>query len=221
MKKLLLLIGLFFAATSMQAQLLKLGARAGVNTSSIAPNDLKLWENGAWQQLSAKAQGATAGVHVGLFAHINVPLLPLVVAPELLYTTTNTQFAVQDVFNGNGGTVIRNQQFSRLDFPVMLAYEIGPLRLQAGPIGSIQLSDNLGLASAFGESAALLSNDNARTVSWGYQAGVGATFFKRLALDVKYENNLQGWKNNYQVGNQTFQFDNRPSQMLVSLGYFF
>lgn len=218
----LLLSFLAFAQIS-QAQLLKFGLRAGVSSTDLSADDLLITNLDGLQELSVKAGDARIGVHGGIFARINIPVLPIFIQPELLFSSVGGEYEVSSVINGSteNETSIKDVNFSRLDIPALIGTKFGPLRLNAGPIFTFILNEDNGFADAVRE-ASQISNaeqdNNGATV--GYQAGVGLDLWK-LALDVKYEGNLSKLGNGVTVGGNRYNFDTRNSQVVFSLGYFF
>ena len=99
----------------------------------------------------------------------------------------------------------------------MLGYKAGPLRLQAGPVGTIMLSSDPALDMF--ETIDVEEEFNGAT--WGYQVGIGFDLFKKLTLDIKYEGNLSKLADGVNIGDQDFSFDSRNNQLVASIGFFF
>jgi len=144
-------------------------------------------------------QGAQTGYHVGVFGRIGGG--GFFVQPELLFTQTSGKFlSGQDQINA---------QFNRLDIPVMVGMRIFKvLRLQAGPIASLNIDSKLKEA---GSTVREVDFENA---TLGYQAGLGLDF-GNLSIDGRYEGGLSKWTKNI----QNFQTDNRINQWVLSVGF--
>jgi hypothetical protein len=144
-------------------------------------------------------QGAQTGYHVGVFGRIGGG--GFYVQPELLFTQTSGKFlSGQDQINA---------QFNRLDIPVMVGMRIFKvLRLQAGPIASLNIDSKLKEA---GSTVREVDFENA---TLGYQAGLGLDF-GNLSIDGRYEGGLSKWTKNI----QNFQTDNRINQWVLSVGF--
>ena len=144
-------------------------------------------------------QGAQTGYHVGVFGRIGGG--GFFVQPELLFTQTSGKFL--------SGQDQINVQFNRLDIPVMVGMRIFKvLRLQAGPIASLNIDSKLKEA---GSTVREVDFENA---TLGYQAGLGLDF-GNLSIDGRYEGGLSKWTQNI----QNFQTDNRINQWVLSVGF--
>ncbi|MCA1746501.1 MAG: hypothetical protein LC655_02305, partial [Bacteroidales bacterium] len=58
-------------------------------------------------------------------------------------------------------------------------------------------------------------------LTWGFQAGVGVDLFKRLAIDLRHEGSLSKYGESFTVDGISHNFDARPTQYIVTLGYWF
>ncbi|WP_020526920.1 porin family protein [Flexithrix dorotheae] len=214
MKKLFFALLVLVTIQTANAQLLKFGLRAGLSSSSVKANDLLISSQDELNEFLLKTGDSKVGYHVGLMSQINIPILPFAIMPELLLTNTGGEYQVKDVASGE----IRKADvsFARLDFPILLAFKLGPLRLNAGPIGSIILSEDNGLEDI---GADVSQSFNGAT--WGYQAGLGVDLAKKVALDLKYEGNLSDLGDKITVGGKDYNFDTRTNQLILSLGYYF
>ena len=98
----------------------------------------------------------------------------------------------------------------------MVGYKAGPLRLQAGPVGTIMLSTDPSL-DGFME---MDYKEEFNGATWGYQVGIGLDI-KKITIDVKYEGNLSKLADGVKIGGETRSFDSRNSQLVATLGFFF
>lgn len=113
----------------------------------------------------------------------------LFVQPELLFSQKGGTFNVyrDGITNDQNRVDVR---FTNIDVPVLLGIRIGQvLRLNAGPIASLQVAQNQGLREALSEVGARSARDNLNRAALGYQAGVGFDI-GNLSLDLRYEGNL-------------------------------
>ncbi len=221
-RHLFLIISFLAFAQIAQAQLLKFGLRAGVSSTDLSADDLLITNADAFQDLKIKAGDARVGIHGGIFARINIPVLPIYIQPELLFSSVGGEYQVTSVVNDvDAQTSVKDVKFSRLDIPALLGTKFGPLRLNAGPIFTFILNEDNGFADAVREASQITNaeQDN-KGATVGYQAGVGLDLWK-LALDVKYEGNLSKLGDGVTVGGNQYNFDTRNSQVVFSLGYFF
>ncbi|MEM1134395.1 MAG: outer membrane beta-barrel protein [Bacteroidota bacterium] len=225
MKYFLLVISFICIVQVTQAQLLKFGLRAGVSSTDLNADDLLITNLDGLEELKVKAGNSRVGVHGGIFARINVPILPIYIQPELLFSSVGGEYEVSSVVGGNSeagtNTSIRDVNFSRLDIPALIGGKLGPLRINAGPIFTFILSEDNGFADAVREASNITNaeqDNNGATV--GYQAGLGFDIWK-LAFDLKYEGNLSKLGDGITLRNNNYSFDTRNNQVLFSLGYFF
>ena len=151
---------------------------------------------------------AQTGYHVGLFTRISFG--GFFIQPEALYTKTNGSFQINSPQPGGGtGTSTFSEDFNRLDIPVMLGLRFFKfLRLQAGPIASIDINSDLRDASN------TIQDVDYEKATLGYQAGIGLDI-GNFILDAKYESSLSSITKN--IGG--FQTDQRINQFILSVGF--
>lgn len=213
MKRLLIIALIVIPFTMVSNAQVKFGLKAGITSTSISVNDLIVVDDTGLNDLLVKGGNSKVGIQGGLMARITI--LKLYVQPELLFTSTGGEVEVTEYSTGNPITTIENQKFNKIDIPIMVGYKIGPLRLQAGPIASIVVSNK----SVLEDYTNYEEEFNGAT--WGYQAGLGLDIGKKLTIDVKYEGSLSKLADGVNIGSQSFDFDSRTSQTVFSLGYFF
>jgi hypothetical protein len=98
----------------------------------------------------------------------------------------------------------------------MLGFKLGPLRLNAGPTGSLLINSPKDLIS----DPDFKNNYSRMTI--GYQAGLGFDLLNFLTFDIKYEGSLKKYQN--QIQNLTgtkFNLDDRPNALIFSVGIMF
>ena len=207
------LIGIILITTALssgiQAQFLKFGVCAGLSSSSVHFSDVKNVVSGS-QSYNIVAANATVGFHFGLFGRIKIA--NVFIQPELLFTSSGGQVKIQQAGQPD---VIKNQKFNKIDIPVLAGLKFGPARIEAGPVASFMLSQK----ADFLDATAYKADFKKATI--GYQAGVGLDFFKTITIDLKYEGSLSKIGNGITVGTNSYPFDSRNSQFILSLGLFF
>ncbi|MDN3203086.1 porin family protein [Algoriphagus sediminis] len=194
MKKLLVIALLMLSGGILQAQNFAFGPRAGLSQTKIS------LEKGNFTPGDAEV-----GYHVGVFARLGGA--GLYVQPEILYTQTSGTF----IFNGPtpGGNSSFNAEFNRLDIPVMVGFKLFKiLRLQAGPIASIDINSKLK------DAVNVVQEIDFKSSTLGYQAGIGVDV-GNLYLDAKYEGGLSSVTDN--IGD--FETDQRINQWVFSVGF--
>lgn len=207
MKKYILTMFFLTYSCVVFSQIFKFGVRAGVNISTLHSEDFT-----SGQLTLSSVADNTIGFHAGVFARIKLPLLPILIQPEVLFSSIGGKLAAKD---GSTDKTV-SQTYNRLDIPVMVGLKFGMVRLQLGPIGSILLSQKTNLSEFNIE-----QEFNKMTI--GYQAGIGVDLLGTIAIDVKYEGNLSklGTGGKLSSNNTNIEFDSRLSQFLLSVGYFF
>ncbi len=213
MKKIAILsIAAVFVAVSANAQLFQYGLKAGVNFSSIPMDDITGITDGS--EVYNLVTGETvAGYQVGLMTRVNIAMF--FVQPELYFNVVggSVEQVVQGVTNENE---MLNVQFSRFDIPLLVGVKLGPARINAGPVGSAVVSSVNDLVEISPDLETLTGG-----LTWGFQAGVGVDLFKKLAIDLRYEGSFSKYSESFTVGGSPYNFDARPQQYIVTLGYWF
>ncbi len=183
MKKLSVIILVVFLALPAFSQL-KFGIKAGVSTNSLTMDDIKQITSGTTTYSVQRLEEAKYGFHGGVF--MRVKLLALYVQPELLFASKSSAYTVKNVTAGTTKEVV--QSMNKLDIPVMVGLKFGPVRLNAGPAGSLligtpkELIDDASFKSTYAK------------MSIGYQAGVGLDILKKLTIDLRYEGSLKKYQ---------------------------
>jgi hypothetical protein len=208
MKKLLVILLSVFIALPAISQL-NFGLKAGVSTTSITMDDAKtITSSGGAKYLLGKAEGANYGIHAGIFVRAGIS--KLYIQPELLFSTRSNEYSLSKV-NSLTDSLSVKQVFNKLDIPVMIGLKFGPVRINAGPVGSVRI----------GSPKELIADPDVKAVyasmTFGYQAGVGLDIFKKLTIDLRYEGGLSKYQNKL----ANIALDDRPNAFLMSIGYMF
>ena len=107
--------------------------------------------------------------------------------------------------------MVKDQQFNKIDMPIMVGMKFGPARVQLGPIASIVLSNKSALAD-YGN-----YEEEFNGATWGYQVGVGLDLGESIILDAKYEGSLSRLGKGVKIGGETRNFDSRTNQFVVGI----
>ena len=212
MKKIALitLVVFIMSISHLYSSGIDIGLRGGLNFASV-PSSVEL-ENITNRNLTVEAlPDSYTGYHLGVVADLS--LFGLYVRPELLFTQTGQEMRVTEPITGDNGYMedYITQEFSHISIPVTVGWSIGPLRLGIGPVGSVLLDETEGNLEEYD------INFDYNDVTIGYQAMAGIRF-GNLLLDFKYQGNLSDFGDGVTVGGQEFDFDNQPSQYILSLG---
>jgi len=215
MKKLFAILFVILVSIPAFSQL-KFGLKAGVSTTSLSMPSIKtiLANNNTYTVDALTA--AKYGFHGGAF--VRLTLFGFYIQPELLFSTRTNEYTVSNTTTPSSVTsYVAKQSFNRLDLPVMLGLKLGPIRLNAGPSGSLLINSP----------KALISNpdvkNNYSKMTFGYQAGLGFDLLGRLTFDLRYEGSLKKYQNQIQnlAGTTKVNLDDRPNAFLLSIGLFF
>lgn len=205
MKRLAVLaIFVILIASNVNSQI-RFGLRGGINTAYF---DAKQVQTDEFRLTTLN--DATVGFHGGLM--MQVSFFGLFLQPELLLTSVGSEVRVEDLRN-DIVEHIREQSFTKLDFPVLIGKRFGPARVGIGPVGTIMLQTDSGLGD-------FQIREEFNSATFGYQVGAGLDILGRLAIDIKYEGNLSKLGSGITVGGQEREFDSRSRQFIVSLGIF-
>jgi opacity protein-like surface antigen len=206
MKKLFVLLIAAFIALPAISQV-KFGLKVGASTTSITMDDAKEITTGNTSYIIGKAESAGYGFHGGVFLRANIS--KLYIQPEVLFATRSNNYTFQNVSTLADSATVK-QAFNKLDIPVMIGVKFGPVRINAGPVGSVKITakeliDNPDLKATYA------------AMTFGYQAGVGLDLMKKLTIDLRYEGGLSKYQNKL----EDVALDDRPNAFLLSIGYMF
>ena len=209
------LITLFcFSTTLMTAQfkVIKFGAKAGVNypQASLSTQDVLSIINDQTYDISNIQTDISNGFNAGVIARISLPLIPVYVHGEALYTQFKQGISITD----NGNDLDLSLLVQRLDFPLSAGAKIGPIFAGLGATPSMPLAN----------ASAIWSNDTEAQFTWGWHIHAGIKVWRLLA-EIKYESGFgmlaRNVNYNYNDTDYDFSLDSRSSQLVVSAAYFF
>jgi hypothetical protein len=188
---------------------IKFGLKGGISSSTIKVDDLVAIDPGT-SEYYLETSDATLGFHVGVFTRIK--FFNLFLQPELLFASSGGEIKVTDI---DDVSTIKEQTFNKIQIPVMLGFKLGPAHIAAGPVASFILSTK---SDMFDTQAYV---EDFKKATFGYQAGVGIDILKKLTLDLKYEGSLSNVASGVTIDGTYYAFDERNSQLILSLGIFF
>ena len=205
MKKIIVIVLALVLATPLFSQL-KFGIKAGASTDFTFTDQTIQGTN--VDVVLQNAKDAEWGFQGGVF--MRAAIAGFYIQPELLLATATNSVTYEDIEAG-GAPVVYNQKFNKLNIPVLLGLEVGPLRINAGPAASVMISDP----------KEIIEGATYKRVTFGYQAGVGIDLLKRLTLDLRYEGNLNQFGDEIEIADQTFTLDDRTGAILIHVGLIF
>ncbi len=198
MKKLLFVFVFTMLVVAAQAQF---GIKAGVNTASFKIESA----NSAFTE----AKDATWGFHAGAFYRLKI--LMVYVQPEAYFTATGGSFSYD---NGIDPPSIESIDLKRIDIPLLAGVKLGPIRLNAGPVGMLQISENYSLEGMEADMKAM---------TWGYQLGLGMDLLGKLTFDARYEGPITEVSDEITLPDVVGDLNpsTKQSQFLISVGIMF
>lgn len=210
MKKLILvLVASLLIFTLADAQMFKWGIKGGIGFSSIKMDDVTGIQDGSDVYDLVTGDGVM-GYHVGVQTRIKIAML--LIQPEIYFNAGGG--TVEQIMDG-GAMEAFNVKFNRIDIPVLVGVKLGPARINVGPVGSFVLSESNDLQELEPDFEFFTS-----AMTWGFQAGLGLDISK-LSIDARYEGSLSALGESFTVGGTEFPLDARPSQWIISLGWWF
>lgn len=210
MKKLIfVLMASFFLVQSSNAQMFQWGIKAGLGFNSLKIADLTGIEDGSdvYDLVTGKS---VVGYHVGLQTRVNIAMI--FIQPELYFNDGGG--TLERVVNG-GVDEVFNVDFQRIDLPLLVGVKLGPARINIGPVGSYVVNESIsGDVQNLDPDYTIFT----KSMTWGFQAGLGVDLSK-ISIDARYEGSLSKLGDAVTVGGQNFALDARPSQWVISLGF--
>lgn len=166
-----------------------------------------------WEDLknSAKNSGSkSTGFNLGISSKIDIPATPFFIMPEVYYTTfTNSYKEI------SSGTELKAKS-NRVDVPILGGIDVvsDNVSVFVGPVLSYNLAKE-GQWNDFKENAV-------KKFTAGYQIGA-QVLISKLILNARYEGRFTNDERDYINNNvsQTVRYDNRPSLLILGLGYQF
>ncbi len=195
-----------------QLKVVRFGMKGGVNLpqQTLSLNDINSIVNDQTYDISNIQTEFSDGFNIGMITRVSLPLIPVYVHGEALYTQFDETIAITD-----GGTDFTiNSTVQRLDFPISAGAKIGPAFAGLGATPSIP----------FANRSDLWTPEVDANFTWGWHIHAGIKLWRILG-EVKYESGfgmLAGNVNyNYNDTDYQFDLDQRRAQLVVSLAYFF
>lgn len=207
----ILFLLLLFLATFSQAQV-RFGIKAGFSTTSIEPNDLNIFNQNGVKELGIALNDAKYGIHFG--GLVRVGLGSFFVQPEFLFNSNKNDFTVTDFSSGGSTPKVLSESYQYLDIPLLVGFQFNPIRLYIGPEGHIFISSDSDLSN--------LNNfkDDFNNMTLAWQGGIGLDIWN-LMVDLRYEGNFSKFGDHFTFFGNSYDFDQSPSRLLVSVGWLF
>ena len=160
------------------------------------------------------------GYHFGAFARIKV--LAIFIQPELIFSHASAGIDFSEpTAAGELKKSTANINYNNFDIPVMVGMKLGPARFNLGPVASFKLSPNVEGAKAEVKESLEDFSSATEFATFGGQVGVGIDILKKLTLDLRYEFPLSKLGDQVTIGDNTFNTDQRQTQVIASIGWMF
>jgi opacity protein-like surface antigen len=205
MKKIFIVLFTLLLAAPLYSQV-QFGIKAGVSTDFTFTD--QTFEGTDIDVIIQSAKDAEWGFQGGVFMRAGIGGFYL--QPELILATATNSVTYEDIEAG-GAPVVYNQQFTKLNIPVLLGFKIAFLRINAGPAAAVMI----------GDPKDIIDGATYKGVTFGYQAGVGFDLLKRLTFDIRYEGNLNQFGDEITIAGKTFTLDDRTGALLLHVGLIF
>jgi hypothetical protein len=183
------------------------GIRGGINFNW--PGTSIFSQSGYPYKLTLQNNLST-GFHFGLISRIK--LFKIMIQPEILFTSNNNTIEYEEMTDGEIHLI--SQEFNKLDIPVPVLIKIKAFKIEFGPVASVLLKDKSDLFDEIGY------RQKYNNITVGYQAGIGLDISK-LTFDLKYEGNLSKFGYGIEIEDDTFNFNTKSNQLILSMGIFF
>jgi hypothetical protein len=204
MKQLIFALFCLVATSNAHAQFFSMGLKAGMNTQLNQPDDIQI--GGGDNAFQLGLDGRQFGTQFGGYLRFGKRLF---VQPEVLFNSNRVDYVIGE---SSVGEVIRNEKYQFLDIPVLLGAKLGPVRLQAGPVGHYFLNSSSELTDIDGYEARF------KQMTWGWQGGLNIGF-KRLSLDFRYEGNFNKLGDHMTFFGDQYHFSDAPARFIVGLNF--
>ncbi|HMR88990.1 MAG TPA: outer membrane beta-barrel protein [Saprospiraceae bacterium] len=202
------LIFLLFSVASF-AQI-EFGIKAGLSSYDLANEGFLI--NDGDKQVEWNISNAGYGHHFGIYTRLS--LLGVYLEPALLFNSNRVTYDITEYSESGVFTKVKNEKYNQLDIPVMAGIKLGVLRFQGGVVGHLFINNISDVVDFKGY------DQRFKTGSYGWQAGVGLDIWK-LRMDLNFEGNLDKFGDHITINGQDYAFEDRPSRLLLTLGYKF
>ena len=204
-----ILLCLLFASGLTFAQV-EFGLKIGASTQSLQDENFSLTNADGRQDLRFALEEADYGFQFG--ALLRIPMTArLTLQPEVTLNSAKNTFRYEDGLDGDGRSQLFEERYNDVNVPLLLSYQLlGPLRLQAGPVGHFFVSDSGDLKDSEGIDRTF------ETFNLGYALGA-ALDIGPLTLDVRYDGNLSKYGETLTIDGNAIDIDQAPKRWIGSV----
>ena len=193
----LILVGLHYS----QAQI-DFGIKGGINYNSESYIDVK-------NDILDSDSNGKAGFHAGIWTRIKLPIVGFYIRPELVYTALKSELT-------SSGETIADYDFQKIDIPVLFGKKfLKVAHIYAGPSFQYIIDGDIDLKQL--GSSKIETED----ITVGLQLGAGIELGK-FGIDIRWERGFSDTESNFITNNtddtsETFEFDTRVNQIILSV----
>ena len=187
----------------------RFGVIAGTSYYLLDKNDLLSVEGNDLDKYNIKVKDADLGIHFGIMTQFQ--LNNLLLRPEFIFNSNSINYQVVDLQNSSANTIAK-EKYQNLDIPIMVGYQLTNLRIMAGPVGHIYISNKSELTKIEN-----FSQDFSALLI-GYQAGLGFDI-GNFWIDARYEGNLTELGKGIRFSEKEFYFSQTPSRLILSFTF--
>ncbi|GAB5550883.1 MAG: hypothetical protein Sapg2KO_04740 [Saprospiraceae bacterium] len=213
MKKYSLLVALLLGLMLQLNAQIRFGLKAGLGSTDLDVSNVMVDEPGLQDRLNLALKDANYSFRFG--AQLRIPFgNAFILQPEVVFNSNTVEFGVDDLNQGGLGQQVFEESYQYIDVPILAGWELGPLRIQAGPTAHFFLNATSDLFD-FDD-----YDQNFNDMTFGYLFGAGLDLWN-LTLDIRREGNFTKFGSHIRFGESRFEFDDSPARWLFSLGYMF
>jgi hypothetical protein len=202
MKNLIFVAIFFCTAQAAQAQFFSFGLKGGLNSQLNQPDDILVGsgDTAFYFGVDKRQFGTQFGAYFRFGNRIFFQ-------PEFIFNSNKTDYKIGE---SSVADVVKNEKYQFLDVPLLVGAKLGPVRLQAGPVGHYFLNSTSELTDFDGYEARF------KQMTWGWQGGLNIGF-GRFSVDARYEGNFAKQGDHVTFFGDKYTFADSPARLIVGL----
>lgn len=208
----LVIAGLVLPSLHQLDAQVNIGIRAGLSTTHLEPRELLIKDQNELDLFLIRVKEINYGVHIGLMFRLQMN--SFFIQPEFLYNSHSVDYEFDEVQYPELQGLVLSERFQQIDIPLMMGFKFGFFRINAGPVGHINLNAVSDLTNQPGFRSKL------DDLTLGYQAGIGIDIWN-IHLDFRYEGNFNNYGEHITFFDREYDFSDSPTRLIASLGFVF
>jgi outer membrane protein with beta-barrel domain len=213
-----LVLATIIGCTSAQ---LRTGIKLGVSTLQVDADDLTILDSMGVPEYQLGILKTKLGLHIGFFVQANIGKV-FFIQPELLFNSQTVKYIFTSIEDPSQ-EFIKDENYQTLDFPMLLGFRFGPVRLGAGPVGHLLMNSTTEIDDPVADDEDFLNEGyttSFQNLTWGWQAGIGIDIWQ-LHLDARYEANFEEFGTHMTYYGKQYSFGVKPWRFVASIGLSF